>query len=71
MDSGARFGGAVLIVWGLPILALGQGLWLMANVADEAKDVRRRTDLMGHDSEEIRDLLEVLVRRIVPPKGEG
>lgn len=65
---GFRLGGAVLIIWGLPILALGQGLWLMANVADEAAAVRRRTDVLRDDSQEMRDFLEVLVDRINPPK---
>jgi hypothetical protein len=66
---GFRVGGMVLIVWGLPILALGQGLWLMANIADEAAAVRKRTDLLRDDSEQMRDFLAVLVQRINPPKA--
>jgi hypothetical protein len=67
---GFKLGGMVLIVWGLPILALGQGLWLMANVADEAAAVRKRTDLLRDDSEQTRDFLAALVHRINPPKAK-
>jgi hypothetical protein len=65
---GFRLGGVVLLIWGLPILALGQGLWLMANIADEAAAVRKRTDLLRDDSEQTRDFLATLVHRINPPK---
>jgi hypothetical protein len=67
---GFRVGGMVLIVWGLPILALGQGLWLMANVADEAAAVRRRADSLKDDSEQTRDFLAALVQSINPQEAK-
>jgi hypothetical protein len=68
LDIGSRVFAVILMLTSLPYLAFGQGLYLIAEIAEDTHDVRRRIVSLGVDSSQNRDFLAALVHRINPPK---
>jgi hypothetical protein len=68
LNFGSKFIAVFLIISSLPYLAIGEGLWLVAEIADETNRLRRGMASLLDDSTQTREYLAAFVRKINPPK---